>query len=127
MNKGPLTIGLTYDLRSDYLAAGYDEEETAEFDSPDTIAALEEALCRQGYRVQRIGNIKSLVCLLAAGNRWDMVFNIAEGTTSKFRESQVPAILDYSACVGCEYAPFIKRTWRKRRGVCVFFKRLHRA
>ena len=28
----PMRIGLTYDLRQDYLAAGHSEEETAEFD-----------------------------------------------------------------------------------------------
>jgi len=27
-------VALTYDLRQDYLDAGYSEEETAEFDSP---------------------------------------------------------------------------------------------
>ena len=32
-----MLVGLTYDLRADYLAAGYGEEETAEFDRPDTI------------------------------------------------------------------------------------------
>ena len=31
-----MRIGLTYDLRAEYLAAGYSEEETAEFDRPDT-------------------------------------------------------------------------------------------
>ena len=41
-----LTIGLCFDLRSTYLAEGYSEEETAEFDKEDTIAALEDALGR---------------------------------------------------------------------------------
>ena len=39
-----MTIGLTYDLREEYLAEGYGEEETAEFDRPDTIEAIEDAL-----------------------------------------------------------------------------------
>ncbi|MCX5897256.1 MAG: D-alanine--D-alanine ligase, partial [Proteobacteria bacterium] len=39
-----MKIGITYDLRDDYLALGYSEEETAEFDKPETIAALEQAL-----------------------------------------------------------------------------------
>ena len=34
-----MRVGLTYDLRSEYLAAGYGEEETAEFDRADTIAS----------------------------------------------------------------------------------------
>ena len=41
-------VGLTYDLRAEYLAAGYGEEETAEFDRPDTIDAIEGALQELG-------------------------------------------------------------------------------
>jgi len=35
-----MLIGLTYDLRQDYLDAGYGEEETAEFDRIDTIEGM---------------------------------------------------------------------------------------
>jgi D-alanine-D-alanine ligase len=87
-------IGITYDLRADYLAAGLGEEETAEFDRPDTIAAIESALGKLHHRTDRIGNIKSLVARLAAGDRWDLVFNIAEGLYGFGREAQVPAILE---------------------------------
>jgi D-alanine-D-alanine ligase len=89
-----LEIGITYDLRDDYLSAGYSEEETAEFDRADTIDAIEEALLHHGYAVRRIGNIRSLVRRLAAGERWDMVFNIAEGLVGFGREAQIPALLD---------------------------------
>jgi D-alanine-D-alanine ligase len=89
-----MRIGLTYDLRADYLAEGYGEEETAEFDRPDTIHALENALGELGYRPDRIGNGRKLVERLASGDRWDLVFNIAEGLHGKARESQVPALLD---------------------------------
>ena len=74
-----MKIGLTYDLRNDYLAEGYSEEETAEFDQPDTIEAIEAALLELGYQTDRIGNAKRLVERLAQGDRWDLVFNIAEG------------------------------------------------
>ena len=87
-------IGLTYDLRADYLAAGYGEEQTAEFDRPDTIEAIESALRELGHLPDRIGNGQRLVCRLAAGDRWDLVFNIAEGLHGLAREAQVPAILD---------------------------------
>jgi D-alanine-D-alanine ligase len=89
-----MIIGLTYDLRQDYLDAGYSEEQTAEFDRPDTIVAIDLALIQMGYQTQRIGNIKSLVQRLAAGERWDMVFNICEGMFGLGREAQVPALLD---------------------------------
>ena len=39
-----MRIGVTYDLRADYLAMGYGEEETAELDSEITIAAICGAL-----------------------------------------------------------------------------------
>jgi D-alanine-D-alanine ligase len=89
-----MKVGLTYDLRAEYLAAGYGEEETAEFDRPDTIDALESTLHELGYQTDRIGNIRQLVTRLARGDRWDIVFNIAEGLRGVGRESQVPAILE---------------------------------
>ena len=87
-------VGLTYDLREQYLAAGYSEEETAEFDQPATVDAMEVALRDLGHKPDRIGNARQLVTRLAAGDRWDLVFNIAEGLRGVARESQVPAILD---------------------------------
>ncbi|MFZ5570813.1 MAG: D-alanine--D-alanine ligase family protein [Thermodesulfobacteriota bacterium] len=89
-----MTIGLTYDLRSEYLAMGYSEDQTAEFDRDDTLTAIEATLESLGHRTERIGNAKKLVAALAAGNRWDLVFNIAEGLHGIGREAQVPAILD---------------------------------
>lgn len=85
---------MTYDMRSDYLAEGYSADETAEFDRDSTIDAIEEALAAMGHEPVRIGNLKSLVGRLAAGDRWDIVFNIAEGLYGFGRESQVPALLD---------------------------------
>ena len=87
-------IALTYDLREDYLAEGYGEEETAEFDQPSTIAALEAAIAHHGHEVERIGNVRALTCALAANRRWDLVFNIAEGLSGFGREAQVPALLE---------------------------------
>ena len=89
-----LTVGLTYDLRSDYLKEGYSEEETAEFDSEITIRSIEKTLKELGYRTQRIGNVKALIKALSEGVRWDLVFNIAEGMYGIGREAQVPALLD---------------------------------
>jgi len=87
-------VGLTYDLRAEYLAAGFGEEETAEFDRPDTIDALADTLQELGHQPDRIGNVRQLVTRLARGDRWDIVFNIAEGLHGVARESQVPAILE---------------------------------
>ena len=89
-----MKIGLTYDLRSEYLALGYSEEETAEFDFDDTVVAIETALNALGHETDRIGNAWKLTEKLVHGDRWDLVFNIAEGLKGISREAQVPAILD---------------------------------
>lgn len=89
-----MKLGLTYDLRDDYLREGFSEEETAEMDNISTIEVLEETIRTLGYDFERIGNVKNLIAKLAAGERWDLVFNIAEGVYGMSREAQVPAILD---------------------------------
>jgi len=89
-----MIIGLTYDLRSEYLAQGYGEEETAEFDRSDTIDAIDDALQDLGFETDRIGHLKGLTARLVRGDRWDVVFNIAEGLRGFAREAQVPALLD---------------------------------
>jgi D-alanine-D-alanine ligase len=89
-----MIVGMTYDLRQEYLDAGFSEEQTAEFDRPSTIDAIEQALTRMGHLTQRIGHVRSLVQRLAAGERWDMVFNVCEGMFGTGREAQVPALLD---------------------------------
>ena len=89
-----MRIGITYDLREDYLAMGFGDEETAEFDRIDTIEAIESTLQGLGFETDRIGNIRSLTSRLASGDQWDMVFNIAEGLKGFGREAQVPALLD---------------------------------
>jgi D-alanine-D-alanine ligase len=89
-----VTIGLVYDLRDDYLAEGFSEEQVAEFDSAATITFLEQALRAHGYTTERIGNGLTLARQLACGKRWDLVFNIAEGVHGRSREAQVPALLE---------------------------------
>jgi len=89
-----LNVGFTYDLRDDYLKEGFSDEETAEFDEEVTIHSVESTLTELGYKVDRIGNFNSLVKRLTKGDRWDIVFNIAEGLYGIGREAQVPAILD---------------------------------
>jgi D-alanine-D-alanine ligase len=89
-----MKVGFTYDLRADYLALGFSEEETAEFDSKVTIDAIAGALEGMGFEVSRVGHVRNLVSRLAAGERFDLVFNIAEGLHGYAREAQVPALLD---------------------------------
>ena len=89
-----MRIGLTYDLKDDYLALGFSEHAVAEFDSAATIDAIAGALESLGHDVERVGHIRSLAARLVAGARWDLVFNVAEGVAGFGRESQVPALLE---------------------------------
>ena len=89
-----MRIGVSYDLRADYLAMGMSEEDSAEFDSEVTISAIVTALAGLGHEPVRIGNVRALTQRLAAGERWDAVFNICEGLSGYGREAQVPGLLD---------------------------------
>src|SRR6185437_10284352 len=89
-----MRIGVTYDLRADYLALGMSAEDTAEFDAETTIAAICRALAGLGHQPVRIGNLAALTQKLAEGERWDAVFNICEGLNGFAREAQVPCLLE---------------------------------
>ena len=89
-----LTIGLVYDLRKEYLAEGFTEEEVAEFDSEETISLIDQAIQSLGYTTDRIGNARSLSSRLVSGEKWDLVFNVAEGLSGRCRESHAPSILE---------------------------------
>lgn len=89
-----LHIGLCYDLKSDYLAAGFTPEQVMELDEESTIAGLEDALIENGHRVERVGRGVELARRLAAGERWDLIFNVAEGVRGRSREAQVPAVCE---------------------------------
>ena len=89
-----MKIGITYDLYDDYIARGFSPEEAAEFDRADTIDAIDQALRGLGYETVKIGHVMNLAERLVAGERWDLVFNIAEGLDGMGREAQVPALLD---------------------------------
>ena len=91
---GSFTIGITCDLRQDYLALGYSEEQVAEFDTEATVAAIEDTIRSLGYATDRIGNAWALCQRLVKGDRWNLVFNIAEGLYGRSREAQVPALLE---------------------------------
>lgn len=89
-----MLAGISYDLKEDYLKAGFSDEEAGEFDRIDTIEAIENTLQEIGYTTERIGNVKQLVAALNKGKRWDIVFNICEGMYGIGREAQVPALLE---------------------------------
>jgi D-alanine-D-alanine ligase len=89
-----MRIGLTFDLRDEYLRAGFTDEQAGEFDAAETIDAVEAAIRRHGHEVERIGGIRALVTALAAGKTWPLVWNMCEGVSGVAREAQVPALLE---------------------------------
>lgn len=90
-----MKIGFTYDAKNDYeLKPGDNPDKYAEFDTEATITEISGALESAGHEVVRIGHARKLLKRLEAGERWDIVFNIAEGLKGRNRESQVPMILE---------------------------------
>jgi D-alanine-D-alanine ligase len=67
----------------------------SEFDSHETIDAIVGALQGKGHSVDLVEARRSDIITYFKSNRVDIVFNIAEGTAGKYRESEIPAILDY--------------------------------
>ncbi|HUW74497.1 MAG TPA: ATP-grasp domain-containing protein [Methyloceanibacter sp.] len=89
-----MRIALVYDLRDDYRALGFSEEAVAEFDSVETIDRLAGALQALGCESVRVGRGQALAARLVAGERYDLVFSIAEGVKGRSREAQVPALCE---------------------------------
>src|SRR3974390_2186361 len=85
-----MRIALTHNLRVT------DSEEEAEFDSPETIAAIAAALSGVGHRVEPFdvtGPASLLVTRLEAFAP-DMIFNLAEGHRGKTRRAFYPALFE---------------------------------
>lgn len=84
-----MKIGLTYNLKP----SGAADDRYEEFDSVETIEALEGALRANGHVPVRLGWGAELLEALAQ-TKVDGVLNIAEGVGGRGRESQVPATLE---------------------------------
>ncbi|MGK3973971.1 ATP-grasp domain-containing protein [Sorangium sp. So ce118] len=85
-----MRIALTHNLK----ITGSAEE--AEFDSPETIAAIAGALERAGHEVERIevsGPASRVLARLEAIQP-DLIFNTAEGHKGKTREAFYPSLFD---------------------------------
>jgi len=88
------TVGLTYDLRTDYeFKEGDPPDANAEFDHPSTVDVITCAIESYGFKVERIGNVSRLLEKID-NLHVDIVFNISEGISGRNRESQVPVLLE---------------------------------
>lgn len=89
-----LHLGFVFDCQEEYLAQGFSREQVAEFDPRATVEAIAAGLEACGHEVSRVGNGLALAQALAGGQRFDLVFNIAEGLAGFSREAQVPALCE---------------------------------
>jgi len=88
-----MRIALTYNLKKKDNTKP--EDYFSECDSEETIRAIASALKKKGHTVDAIDVEYPSFFSYFRQNRVDMVFNIAEGKCGKFRESEVPALLEY--------------------------------
>lgn len=85
---------MTYDLKTEYVFRSTDPKDAnAEFDHPDTIQVIREAIEAMGHSVVLIGDVEGLLKALDH-LKVDLVFNIAEGRSGRNREAQVPILLE---------------------------------
>ena len=88
------TVGLTYDLKTDYrFKEGDPDDANAEFDHPSTVEVIADSIASLGYTVKKIGNVNNLLDNIHSLGV-DIVFNISEGLIGRNRESQVPILLE---------------------------------
>jgi D-alanine-D-alanine ligase len=88
-----MRVALTYNLKKK--DSSKPEDYFSEFDSESTINSICSALKSRGHNVDLVEVGEGNFISYFKSNRVDMVFNIAEGKHGKFRESEIPAILDY--------------------------------
>ena len=88
-----MKVALTYNLKKKDPLKPLDY--FSEYDSEETINSVITALKNKGHSVEAIDVDYPALFSYFKKNRVDMVFNIAEGKHGRFRESEVPAVLDY--------------------------------
>jgi D-alanine-D-alanine ligase len=84
----PIRVGFTYNVKR-----SPDGDDEAEWDPPETIIAIANALARQGHIVVHLEATPDLPRVLAEADV-DLIFNIAEGVEGRNREAQVPALCE---------------------------------
>ncbi len=86
-----MRIGIAYDLRSDHaVRADGPDDLLEEYDSPETVEALAQALRDRGHTAVLLGGGRRFVERVLADPP-DLVFTISEGAGTRSREAHVPA------------------------------------
>lgn len=84
-----LRVGVACNIKTDRSS-----DSQAEFDEPETVEAICGAIRDGGFEAFVMDAGRDFPSGVRSG-RPDIVFNIAEGSTGRSREAQIPAILDY--------------------------------
>ena len=96
MGGTAIRIGIAYDLKTDYQgiapSTGPDDL-LEEYDSPETVEAIADALGECGHIPVRLGGGRAFLERMLA-EPVDLVFNTAEGWGTRSREAQVPALCE---------------------------------
>lgn len=88
----PIKVGVVFNLKHAELSRSAAADDQAEYDSMDTVLAIERAIQRLGCRTVLMEADENLPEQLRQ-HRPDIIFNIAEGRGGRAREAQVPALL----------------------------------
>ncbi|MFZ9888959.1 MAG: D-alanine--D-alanine ligase family protein [Myxococcota bacterium] len=91
--RNSVRVGLTYNLRRKGVSGADGVDTEAEYDTQETVEAVREAIASYGHDVVTIEATPELPALLPAAGV-DVVFNMAEGIHGRFREAQVPALVE---------------------------------
>jgi len=88
-----LKVGFAFNVKRIHPDLAGDQDDEAEYDAPETLQAIREAIASHGHEVVDLEATSDLPLVLAS-TPVDVVFNIAEGFRGRNRESQVPALLE---------------------------------
>jgi D-alanine-D-alanine ligase len=91
-----VTVGLIHNVKRvkpKQTDGEWGDDADAEYDAPETINAIAEAIEAEGHRVVKLEATPDLLAALPSAGI-DVAFNIAEGQKGRGRESWVPAVLD---------------------------------
>ncbi|MCC6873189.1 MAG: hypothetical protein IT378_02680 [Sandaracinaceae bacterium] len=98
MTSSGLEVAIAYDLKAEIErrakeAGIVSDDALEEYDSESTVAAIQDALRKNGHRTRLIGGGRPLLERVLK-HRSQLVFNIAEGGGTRSREAHVPAVLE---------------------------------
>lgn len=90
-----MKIGITSEIREKYNVFEMNPNDYYdEFVSEYTIKYIMRVFKQYGNTVEFIGDKWALIQSLTASNRYDIIFNLAEGIGSRNRESEIPMLLE---------------------------------